>query len=156
MTPGKAHKEFANNVGKWNVTVTMYNTGSPEPMVTEGTAVMEVLLGGRYLQSKFTAVMMGMPFEGMSLDAYDNALDEYSSIWIDNMGTGVFISKGKWNLDTKKLELVGDMVDPVSKTGKKTYTVIDYESKDSMHQKMYTMEGDKKILMMEMKYSRAK
>ena len=27
-------------------------------------------------------VMMGMPFEGMGLDGYDNASKEYISIWI--------------------------------------------------------------------------
>jgi len=39
---------------------------------------------------------MGMPFEGMGLDGYDNASKEYISIWIDNMGTGIMYMKGKW------------------------------------------------------------
>ena len=35
---------------------------------------------------------MGMPFNGLSLEGYDNAKKEFTSIWIDNMGTGTSIS----------------------------------------------------------------
>ncbi len=32
---------------------------------------------------------MGMPFEGMGIDGYDNLAKQYVSTWVDNMGTGI-------------------------------------------------------------------
>lgn len=156
MTPGKAHQQLAAMAGNWDVTVKMYDANAPEPMVSTGTATMEMIMGGRYLQSKFTGTIMGMPMEGLGLDAYDNVLGEYISIWIDNMGTGIMSSKGKINPENKLLELYGSMVDPVTKKEKKTLMVSEYVDADKVLQKMYTFEGEKKVLAMEFEYVRSK
>ena len=37
---------------------------------------------------------MGQPFEGMGVFGYDNLTDNYTGIWLDNMGTGIMVSQG--------------------------------------------------------------
>ncbi len=70
-------------------------------MVTEGTGKTEMILGGRYQQSTHKSMMMGMPTEGISLMGYDNATDEFTAIWIDNIGTGTSVTKAKPDKTTR-------------------------------------------------------
>ena len=71
---------------------------------------------------------MGQPFQGKSTLAYNNSSKEYTTTFIDNMGTGMMVAVGKFDEKTKSMELKGDMVNPVN--GKKTpyreiYTIVD-------------------------------
>ena len=51
---------------------------------------MKMLLDGRFLQQEFTGEMMGQPFSGVGINAYDNLRKRYVTTWIDTMGTGIF------------------------------------------------------------------
>ena len=91
-------------------------------------AEIKMILGGRYQEGTTTGEMMGMPFEGRSTLAYDNITNEYISTWIDNMGTGLAVMRGKYDEASKTTSLTGTMVDPISgkeKQMKQVYTVID-------------------------------
>jgi hypothetical protein len=128
MTPSQTHEMLAKSNGTWKAKMTMWMMPDSEPMENEGMMTNEMILGGRYQKSTFKGDMMGMPMEGMSLLAYDNASKEYTSIWIDNMGTGMMVVKGKYDEDTKMVDLKGTYVDPM--TGKdepvrETFQVID-------------------------------
>lgn len=93
-TPGAPHKFLEKQVGEWDVVSKMWEEPGKEPMVTKGPAVGKMLMGGRYLKMTYKGTMMGMPFEGVGISAYDNHLKKYLSIWMDNMGTGIMFSKG--------------------------------------------------------------
>ena len=79
MTPGPAQQSLAKMAGAWKAEVTIFDSSGKE-MKSDGTADYEMILGGRYLKSNFKGTMMGMPMEGMGLDAYDNATKEYISV----------------------------------------------------------------------------
>jgi len=115
MTPGPMHEMMAKTVGEWNVNTKFWMDPAGEPMETKGSAIVEMILGGRYMQSTHTGTMMGMPFEGISLQGYDNSTGEFTSIWIDNMGTGFSISKGKYDEATHSINFEGSMLDPITK-----------------------------------------
>ena len=115
MRPGPMHEMMAKTVGDWNVNTKYWMDPAGEPMETEGKATVEMILGGRYMKSTHTGTMMGMPFEGISLQGYDNATGEFTSIWIDNMGTGFSISKGKYDEATHSINFEGSMLDPITK-----------------------------------------
>ena len=54
-----------------------------------------MVMDGRYLVEEYDGEMMGQPFKGMGLMAYDNSEQRFVSAWIDNMGTGIMtISPG--------------------------------------------------------------
>ena len=115
MTPGPMHEMMAKTVGDWNVITKYWMDPTGEPMETKGKATVEMILGGRYMKSTHTGTMMGMPFEGINLQGYDNATKEFTAIWIDNMGTGFSISKGKYDEASNSINFEGSMLDPITK-----------------------------------------
>jgi len=114
-TPGDMHKWLAKFNGIWDADITSYaNPAQPEK--TKGTAVYTSALNGLYQEGKFTGTMMGMPLEGKSWCGYDNSKKEFVNTWIDNMGSGIILMKGKYDEASKTLTLKGVQTNPA--TGK--------------------------------------
>lgn len=134
--PGEMHKMMASWDGTWIGDASMWQApGAPVEKATL-TSENKMLMDGRYEESKTTGTMMGQPFTGISTLAYDNATKEFINTWIDNMGTGLMVMKGKWDEPTKSMTLSGKMVDPSTGKGKmvdmkQVITII-----DSSNQKM--------------------
>jgi uncharacterized protein DUF1579 len=127
-TPSIAHKMMAEENGTWNCDMTFWMEPNGKPEKATSTAQIKMVLGGRYQESNYSGTMMGQPFEGKSTLAYNNASKEYTTTFIDNMGTGMMVATGKYNESNKSIEFKGDMVNPVN--GKKTpyreiYTIVD-------------------------------
>lgn len=127
-TPGTAHKMMADETGTWNCDMTFWEEANGKPQKATSTANIKMVLGGRYQEANYQGNMMGQPFEGKSTLAYNNASKEYTTTFIDNMGTGMMVATGKYDDKTKSMELKGDMVNPLN--GKKTpyrevYTIVD-------------------------------
>ena len=127
-TPGNPHKLMADEVGTWNCDMTFWSEPNGKPEKATSTADIKMILGGRYQEANYKGTMMGQPFEGKSTLAYNNASKEYTTTFIDNMGTGMMVAVGKYDEATKSMELKGDMVNPMN--GKKTpyrevYTIVD-------------------------------
>ena len=154
MTPSAPHQALAKMVGTWKGAFTVYMGG--QETKSDGTAMYEMILGGRYLKGSFTGNMMGMPFEGFELDGYDNASKEYLSVWLDNFGTGIMYLKGKMDEKTKNLVYTGSEVDPT--TGKEipVKNVIKIIDDDHQVMEMYMVEGGKEVKNMQVEYTRVK
>lgn len=114
MTPGAAHEKFAKATGEWEAKMQMWMAPETEPTTTTGTVKAEMILGGRYLQMKYNSIFMGMPYEGISTDGYDNAKKVYFNTWVDNMGTGIMYAEGKYDEGSKTTFYTGKMCDPIS------------------------------------------
>jgi hypothetical protein len=145
MTPGPMHEMMAGSVGEWKSINTFWMDPAGEPMVSEGTVKFEMILGGRYMKSTHKGMVMGMPFTGIMLEAYDNATKEFIAIWIDNLGTGMSVSKGTYNDVTKTLNSTGTMVDPMS--GKESHYRQTVQQIDDNHQvvEMFMLEDGKEF-----------
>lgn len=127
MTPGEMHKMMASWDGNWEGEMTMWMPGAPE-MKSKSTVTNKMVMGGRYQVSNHHGDMMGMPFEGMSTLAYDNAKKMFVSSWIDNMGSGMMIMEGPWDAATKTATMSGKGMDPETlqeKSFRETFSVID-------------------------------
>lgn len=127
-TPGTPHKMMADETGTWNCDMTFWEEPNGKPQKATSTANIKMVLGGRYQEANYQGNMMGQPFEGKSTLAYNNASKEYTTTFIDNMGTGMMVATGMYDDKTKSMELKGDMVNPLN--GKKTpyrevYTIVD-------------------------------
>lgn len=127
-TPGTPHKLMADEVGTWNCDMTFWYEPNGKPEKASSVANVKMILGGRYQESNYQGKIMGAPFEGKSTLAYNNVSKEYTTTFIDNMGTGMMIASGKYDEATKSMELKGEVVNPVN--GKKTpyrevYTIVD-------------------------------
>ena len=53
--------------------------------------------------------MKDMDFKGMSIEAYNNVTKKFEAAWMDNMGTGIFISQGDYDPATKTFTYTGEM-----------------------------------------------
>src|SRR5690606_4069409 len=128
MTPGDMHKMMADEEGKWNCDMTFWmGPDAPAEKQTAGCEV-EMILGGRYQKSTYSGDMIGMPLEGIATLAYDNNTNEFTSTWIDNMGTGMMVLKGKYDSNTHTTTMNGSAVDPMTKQEKQvreTYEIVD-------------------------------
>ena len=93
-TPNEHHAELMETVGNWTAKTSFVMDPAAPP--TEGPASMTVksLLDGRHVMSHFKMDFMGQPFEGYSIMGYDNAHDEYNSVWMDSMSTKITYMTG--------------------------------------------------------------
>ena len=154
MTPGPMHEMMAKSVGDWKTTIKLWMDPSGEPMVSEGTSKVEMILGGRYLKETSNSMVMGMQMDGMNLTGYDNLTKEFTSVWIDNMGTGTSVVKGTYDEATRTITLHGSMVDPMSGSEmniKETLQIID----DNHHVlEMFVDQDGMEVKSMEVDYTR--
>ncbi len=145
MAPGPMHELMAKSVGEWKTKNTFWMDPEGEPLVSEGTMSVEMIMGGRYMKSTHTGTVMGMPFTGMMLQAYDNATKEFIAVWIDNLGTGMSVSNGTYDDGTKILNSTGTMIDPIS--GKELHYRQTVQMIDDNHQvvEMFVQEDGKEF-----------
>ena len=116
-TPGEGHKALAGMVGTWDAEVTSWMEPGQPPTKSRGTSENRMVLGGRWVESKFTSEMMGQPFEGLGYTGYDNYKKKYVGTWQDNMSTAVMLSEGTFDAAGKVMTSTSTMDDVM--TGKK-------------------------------------
>jgi hypothetical protein len=153
-TPGEPHKLFASLAGSWTTTSKEWMEPGKPPTESTGTAEMKMLLDGRFLYQEYNAQMMGQPFTGIGIDAYDNMTKKYVTAWMDSMGTGIFIMEGTASADGKTITLKGSHPEPDG--GRMTHRAV-WKIVDDNTQTfdMYgAHKGGKETKMMEIVYTR--
>lgn len=153
-TPGEPHKLFATLAGSWTTTTKEWMEPGKPPTESTGTAEMKMLLDGRFLYQEYNSQMMGQPFSGIGIDAYDNMTKKYVTAWVDSMGTGIFIMEGTASADGKTITLKGSHPEPGG--GKMTHRAV-WKIVDNNNQSfdMYgAHHGGKETKMLEITYNR--
>jgi hypothetical protein len=124
--------------------------------VTHGTAVIKLVMDGRYMLEDFQGTSMGMPFTGHGINGYDNQLGKHVGTWIDNLGTGIMTTVGTCDADHKTINFVATGSDPMSKTTRTWRGVAHEDSANKRSFTMYDKSPDgKEFKMMEIVYDRA-
>jgi len=152
--PGEPHKLFATLAGSWATTTKEWMEPGKPPTESSGTAEMKMLLDGRFLYQEYNAQMMGQPFSGIGIDAYDNLRKRYVTAWIDSMGTGIFLMEGTASADGKTITLKGSHPEPGG--GKMTHRAV-WKIVDNNSQQfdMYgAHHGQKEMKFLEIAYTR--
>lgn len=153
-SPGPAHEALKSSAGTWDCTVKSW--GAPgEPTVSKGTSVNTLILGGRYLEQRFTSTMFGQPFEGYGLTGYDNRKGVYTNFWIDNSSTEMLTGDGSYDAKT------GTWTSTMTSTGPDgkpmvMKNVTKVVNPDKHVFSMYAPMEGKETLMMEITYDRKK
>jgi hypothetical protein len=156
MTPGEFHQQLAYYVGDWTYTGKSWVAPGAPATPTSGTATGTMILGGRYLEQKYQGTAMGMTFDGMGITAFDNYLKEFQSVWVDSMGTAIFVSKGKPG-DGKTREETGTMADIMSGENVTMRNVFTILGPDSYKMEMYnSSKAMPEYKSMEMVFTRKK
>ena len=153
-TPGEPHKLFATLTGNWTTTTKEWREPGKPPAESTGTAEMKMLLDGRFLYQEFTGNMMGQPFNGIGIDAYDNMTKKYVTAWMDTMGTGIFMMEGTASADGKTITLRGSHPEPGGgkMSHRAVWKIVDHNTQTF---DMYgTHHGGKEMKVLEITYSR--
>lgn len=156
MTPSATHEHMAKNTGEWITLTKMWWAPNTEATTWEGTSISEMILGNRYMKTIHTGEVMGMPFEGFEIVGFDNAKKEYSSVWIDNLGTGTPISRGTFDEKTKSISFKGMMFDPMTNKDYAFRQVIKMVSPDHHIMEMYSSAFGDEFLNMVVEMKRKK
>ena len=115
FTPGPMHKWLASFTGTWEADVISYMDPT-KPDTATLTQTYAMILNGLYQEAKLTGMMMGMPFEGRSLNGFDNAKKKFQTTWMDNFSSGFTYMTGNYDSTTKTMNLEGTQTNP--STGK--------------------------------------
>jgi len=154
--PGPEHKMLEAQVGKWK-TVSKSWMGPGEPDVSDGTAEYELILGGRFLLSRFHGKMMGQPFEGFSLMGYDRMAKSYNGYWTDTMSTAVYpMLKGTWDDAAKTLNFNVEWPNPMGAGTMPYRLVTKFSGADAMTFTLSMTHEGKEMPMTEVSYTRMK
>jgi hypothetical protein len=158
------HKLLAGTAGTWSYVVKMWMDPKGAPTESKGTAIRKAVMDGRYVTGDYSGnfKMPGadgkphdMKFQGMSMDGYDNVKKKFVSGWVDNMGTGIYITEGTYDESTKSITYTGDMeMAPGMKT--KVREVIKFTDKDHMAMEYFEDRGQGEMKSMEINYTRKK
>ncbi len=152
--PGEPHKQLASLAGNWTTQTKEWMEPGKPPTESTGSVEMKMVLGGRFLQQEFSGEMMGHPYSGMGISAYDNLLKRYVSTWIDTMGTGVFVMDGTASADGKTITLKGQHAELGGghMTHRAVWKIVDGNTQTF---EMYGTHGHgKEMKMMEITYTR--
>lgn len=115
-TPGKMHEFLAKGVGVWEGKNTMWMAPGMEPMKSECTSTISMLMDGRFTKCEMSGDMPGMgPFTGFGINGFDNVSQKFVSSWIDNCSTGVMQGTGELSPDGKTLTWKYTMNCPITK-----------------------------------------
>jgi hypothetical protein len=138
MTPGPFHEMLARYTGDWKEIVTMWNAPGAEPVTMEMNCMIQMIYEGRYQESVHNGTFNGMPFEGRGFMAYDNAAGKFYSTWIDNMSTGIMCTSGTMDPKGQRLEMKGEVVDPITKKVSKIKEVVYFNADNEQIHETYT------------------
>jgi hypothetical protein len=152
--PGPMHKWLASFTGTWEADVISYmNPTTPDTSKLKQTYSM--ILNGLYQEAKLTGKMMGMPFEGRSINAYDNAKKKFQTVWIDIFSSGFTYMSGDYDSTLKTLNLKGTQPNPSDGTDMNIREVMKIIDNDTYTLTMYgDGPGGKEIKFMEGTFKR--
>jgi len=152
--PGEQHKQLASLAGSWTTKTKEWMESNKPPVESTGSAEMKILLDGRFLQQELTGQMMGQPFSGIEITAYDNVLKRYVTSWMSTMGTGIFTMEGTASTDGKTITLKGQHAEPGGGYMKHRAIWKIVDSNTQTFDMYGTYPGGKEWKMMEMTYTR--
>lgn len=156
--PGLEHKLLTSMAGEWDAEVKSW-MGGPDgaATVSKGSCKRTLILGGRFLQEEFTGEMMGKRFHGMGLIGYDKFNKKYVNTWVDDMGTGIFVSEGTADATGKVLTHNGKMDEPMTgEKAKPVRMITRILSPDKNTFEMHDLSLGEKSRVMEITYTRKK
>ena len=126
-------------------------------MTSEGVMENRMILGGRFLRSRFSGEMMGQPFEGIGIEGYDNFKKKYVSVWFDSLSTSLFVMSGNCDTRGERCTFFGEADEFLTgELGKQVKGTTRWEDADTIVFEMFDMQGGPDwVRVMEMVYERA-
>jgi Protein of unknown function (DUF1579) len=158
------HKLLSSLDGNWDYAIKFWMNPDPKapPQESTGTATRKTIMDGRYVTMDVsgnmkmpdeTGNMKDVEFKGMGLEGYDNVKKKFVASWIDNMGTGIEFSEGKYDPATKTFTYSMEM-EPMPGMKTKVREVIKIVDDSHMMLEWYETQHGKEKKTMEINYTK--
>lgn len=151
--PGEQHRWLQALVGSWT-TQTRAWMGPGKPVESTGSSEIKAILGGRFVEERFSGQFMGKPFEGQGLVGYDLGRQKFVNTWIDNLGTWITTAEGTLDPAGKELTATATGFNPATGKTEPSRWVTRIESDKRHVFEVYDRMGDKEVKVMEVIYTR--
>ncbi len=112
ITPNANHELLRSLEGSWTATIAFRATAQTPVSTSQATVESRMILGGRYLERIIRGRDDG--FEARIVSGHDNFRGEYTSMWFDNMCTGMITASGRFDPKTKTINEEGSMSCPMT------------------------------------------
>lgn len=160
-SPSEKHKILENLVGSWDYKISFWMSSQAPAQESIGTSENKLIFDGRFLETTSHSVMKmdnkDIPFEGRGLVGFDNIKQEFNSIWIDSMSTGMAISKGTYDETTKTIKESGEMSCPMKGAQISFRSELKFIDADNYSYSQFTLdETGKEFKAMEIAFVRKK
>jgi hypothetical protein len=153
--PGEFHKKLEPLIGEWTFKAAFTMAPDQPAMEMNGTGTRKWIMDGRFMQDDANG--SGMPFKGLGISGYDNALKKYVSVWVDSMTTSIGYSIGEVDSSGKVFTYHREEYNPMFGQRVKARDVIKVIDKDNHEMEFYTTPpGGKEMRSGTIKYTRKK
>ena len=140
--PGEHHAHLDPFVGRWRGRIKMWMAPGAPVMEHESTAEAKWILDGRYLEWLHTGTFDGTPFEGRGIDGFNNGMDRYESVWVDNFGTLVLFYTGSCEGDGRLRTLTTTFAGPAAGATVSQRVVYTWTGEDAFTYESFMTQGD--------------
>ena len=156
--PSDGHAVLGRFVGAWQHTVRWWLSSEAEPAMSSGTNINEWILGKRFLRQTVKGNAMGQVFEGLGITGFDNVGNEYTSVWMDSLGTGMMSAKGRYDAASNTITEPGSFSDPMTgETDRHFRGLWTLRDRDHYSYEMFVKRSDgEEFRAMQINYTRTK
>lgn len=109
--PGDFHRKIKKIKGKYTHTIKWWRSPDAPPEESEGRGDTEWTLDGRFMVQKISAKWLDMRFKATLILGYDNSKGQYTSVWMDTLGTDMLFSKGTLDETEETITMRGEYID---------------------------------------------
>lgn len=154
--PGPFHKKLEPLIGDWTFKASFTMDPSMPAAEMTGQSMRKWILDGRFMQDDAKGDS-GMPFRGLGISGYDNAMKKYVSTWIDSMTTSIAYSTGEVDATGKVFTYWREEYNPMYGQKVKARDVIRVIDDNHHEMEFYsTPPGGKEFKSGHIKYERKK
>ncbi len=140
--PNENHERLHFLIGEWDADM-RYAMGKDMPAEPGTfTATFKSVMDGRFVEEHVVSPTPMGEFKGRGVMGYDNHAEEYVSIWFDNAGTTIHMSKGEWDASEKTFTFHSKSPDLMTGEVKKVRSEMKRISEDRFSVKEWVYEKD--------------
>ncbi|MDX2131472.1 MAG: DUF1579 family protein [Planctomycetota bacterium] len=142
--PNDNHFRFGlDTMGRWTTVTTWWPAPDAQPMTTTGEATFTLVdgMGGKFVRQEFRNTDQNQKFVGNAIYGFNNATNQYESVWFDSAASHMIVSHGV-RADDGSISFTGAFVDPRDGLRKTTRTVLSWQGKTTMTSESFDTTSD--------------
>ncbi len=156
--PDQHHQLLHRFAGTFRAEVKIY-MGPGEPMISTGTMVNSIELGGLYLHQNYRGDSNDGPFPnfcGQGFWGYNQTLGQFEGFWIDNASTTMQLEFGNVDSTGNRWEMHSEFVPAADQPAIRKRSVIEWMNHDRhLMRTWFQPPGADEFMSMEISYQRS-